>query len=136
MVVYIPVSNYEELLMSFPKQFSLYIPKHILYQIQQRGAMNGRKRNAEFRYILSVGLEYAGETDVAVALPADPDEWTRAVGRFDSEVLALMEERAAKFGRSAGREIVRLAAYALEETARRDLAIIAEMMSRRGPLER
>jgi hypothetical protein len=119
--------------MSFPRQFSLYLPKYLLDQIRQRASVNGRSRNAEFSHILDVGLEYTGDEDVKVDLPGrDVCEWIRAVGRFDNETLALMEERGSRFGRSAGREIVRLTAYALEETARRDLTIIAEMMSRQG----
>lgn len=115
------------------RNFTFKIPQYLLEQIAKRALVNDRSRNAEIRYLLSAGLGYAGEADVTVALPSTEEtDWPQIPGRFDREGFEAVSERAQQFHRSVGREMVRLLAYAIEESARRDLAVISGMMSRQG----
>lgn len=109
---------------------SFVIPKSLLDLIQRRAQINGRKRNAEVRYLLGVGLDLASGKDVQIQL--DPEEWVRSIGRIHAETREVLEERAHAFQRGVGMEIVRLIAFAIEESARRDLEVISEMLSRQG----
>lgn len=108
-------------------------PRFLVDQIQNRARLNGRKRNAELRYLLNVGLNAAGEADIAINLPGRKEtEWVQVSGVIDPNVHCILKDRANLFQRSVGMEIIRTAGFAIEESARRDLALIAEMMSRQG----
>lgn len=115
------------------RSFSLEIPRYLLDQIQQRSLINSRKRNAEMRYLVDLGLHYAGSADIQVKIPDRHEvEWVRTTVRPHGETFQVVSDRSEEFHRSVGLELVRLAAFAIEETARRDLQVISEMMSRQG----
>lgn len=109
---------------------SFTVPKDLLEVIEKRARINGRKRNQELRYLLAIGLDLAAGGDIKVQLSGS--EWVRSIGRIHPETRELLDERAQTFQRSVGLEIVRLVAYAIEESARRDLQVITEMLSRQG----
>lgn len=117
----------------YMKGFSYFIPKYLLEQIEARRQVSGRSRNGEVRYLLEVGLQYVGDADFVLKLPEWGDAWVRTIGRFDLEPFSTIEDRAETYHRSTGKELVRLVAFAIEETARRDLQIIEAMMSRQDP---
>lgn len=117
------------------RSLSLDVPKYLLDQIQQRACVNARKRNAELRYLVDLGLRYAGVDDVILEIPKDV-EWVKTTIRLNPETFQLIVERSREFHRGMGIEVVRMVGYAIEETARRDLELIAEMMSRQAPVSR
>lgn len=116
--------------MSNRRNISFLIPRYLLDQISNRAIVNGRSRNAEIRYLLLLGLQYAGNNDTSVKLPSD--DWGRCIGRIDAEIEDAVAERSRLYQRSLGREIVRLLAYAIKVSTDRDLEVIAEMMLRQG----
>lgn len=115
--------------MSKGRTFTFVIPEYLLDQIAQRALINGRKRNAEVRYLVNLALEYTGEAPVQVAVPSRKDApWKQVCARFSLPVMCLLSDIAREEERSMGEVIVRLMAYALEESARRDLQVIQSMM--------
>lgn len=114
------------------RRLSLEIPKYLLDQIEQRSRVNSRTRNAEFRYLVDIGLRYAGEADFKLDIPGRTSvEWVQIPCYLDREVLQVIRERAAEFHRGVGYEVIRLAVHAIEEGTRRDLEVIEAMMRRR-----
>lgn len=109
---------------------SFIVPKSLLELIERRAQINGRTRNAEFRYLLDIGLGLAGSGDVTVQL--DDKDWIRSIARISDECRYLLEDRKLLFKRGIGMEMIRLVAFAIEESARRDLEVIRDMMARQG----
>ena len=118
--------------MADQRNISIEIPKSLLDQIQQRSRLNGRSRNAEFRYLLQIAFDSAQDEDVVIKLPDDKSTWKRCTARIDYAAEMILIGRCRMYKRSVGPELVRLVAYAIEERTKRDLAIIAEMMQRQG----
>jgi hypothetical protein len=120
---------YEELQVPTLKDYSFRAPKHLMEEIERRATICGRgSRNAELRNLIDTALNYAGDEDIQVEMPEG--EWLVTGGNFDHETLSMLKERAKRNFRSTGLEIVRLAAYAMEESAKRDLMIVEEMLRR------
>jgi hypothetical protein len=109
---------------------SFLIPKSLLELVERRAQINGRTRNAEFRYLLDIGLTLAGPGDVVIQL--DNNDWIRSIARISDECRYVLEDRKDLFKRGLGMELIRLVAFAIEESARKDLEIIKEMMARQG----
>lgn len=107
---------------------SIEIPICILEQIAQRAVIHGRSRNAEFRYLLNYALESLGDDDCMITLSGDE---IKTITRFDYDVIEMLQVRCKRFQRPLGREIVRLAAYAIQLSTTRNIAIIEEMIRRR-----
>ena len=104
------------------------IPKSLLEQISQRSYLNGRSRNAEFRYLIDAALAEAGDLDIVVKMPKD--QKVKSGARFDYDIYQLLKERSATLHRGLGPEIVRLAAYAIQRGTDRDLEVIRQMLNR------
>lgn len=115
------------------RNISFDCPKFLIEQIGQRAAVNDRSRNAEFRYLIDSALTLVGESDIEITLPSTKEmEWKQIVARLEFDQFEVLQWRADRFKRSIGREIVRLSTYTIQETTRRDLALIEAMMSRQG----
>lgn len=119
--------------MATQRSISLDIPKCLLDQIEQRARINQRSRNAEIRWLVDLALRYCRCDEVVVELPTRRDgKWVQTISRLHLEAFAEVNSRACGFHRGVGMEIVRLVTYAIEETARRDLAVITDMVKRSG----
>lgn len=110
------------------RNITVEIPKVLLDQISLRSLIHGRTRNAEFRTLLNFGLGDVGESDVKITLPTG---FVRTTLRFEPEILDIIQDRAARFERAVGKEIIRLVAWAIQVQTDRDLALINEMLERR-----
>lgn len=115
--------------MSDQRNISIEIPKHLLEQIISRAAVHGRKRNGEYRYLVQMGLDHAGDADIVIDLPRD--EMTKTTARMSYELEAALLARARKFERGLGWELVRMMAYAIQVRTNADLKVIAGMIERR-----
>jgi hypothetical protein len=89
-----------------------------------------RSRNQEMRYLLAMAFDWAGAADVTINVPKDNE--VRSVIWCEEEIAGLIEDRAALFQRSLGKEIVRLMAYAIQESTDRDIAMLQELMLLQG----
>lgn len=115
--------------MSNQRNISIEIPKHLLDQIKMRSMVHDRRRNGEFRYLVQMGLDLAGEDDVSIDVPRADMKKTTA--RMTFELEARLLARAHRFERALGWELVRMAAYAIQVCTDRDLKFIEEMLERR-----
>jgi hypothetical protein len=80
------------------------------------------------RYLLAYALSNAGPGDITMTV----GRGIKSIGRLNDDMWDTLTERCSRFQRPMGRELVRLLAFALQTSANRDLAIIEEMMQRRG----
>lgn len=104
------------------------IPQALLEQITQRAYLNGRSRNAEFRYLIDAALAEAGDGDITIRVPKENK--VKSGARVDYDIYELLKERSAVLHRGIGPEIVRLAAYAIQRGTDRDLEVIRQMLNR------
>lgn len=116
--------------MSKKRNISFMAPEYLLDQIQARARVAARSRNEEMRNLVSAGLVAAGEKDFALEFADSPP--VRAIVWIEDETISHVADRARGYGRSMGKELVRLMGLAIQTGVDRDLAIIAEMMSRLG----
>jgi plasmid stability protein len=112
------------------RNISFMIPKYLLDQILVRAHVAGVSRNAEMRALVTAGLVAAGEDDFPLEFAVSPP--TRAIVWIDDEIVADVAERAKRYGRSMGKELVRLLGFGLQTGVNRDLELIAKMMLRQG----
>lgn len=119
--------------MASKRNISIEVPKLLLDQIQKRAVLNSRTRNGEVRYLLRLGLDEANEEEIQIKLPVDNKQ--KATARIDLQTEAELLRRCRAHERSLGAEIVRMLAYAIQVRTDREIAAIAEMMSRRGRAE-
>lgn len=113
------------------KNVNFIIPECLLDKIQKRAIITGKQsRNAEIRYLLTLALEWTGEVDPLVELDEGPR--CRPVVWLEDNMTSIVKERARSHQRSMGAELVRLLTYALQESARRDVAMISEMLEKMG----
>lgn len=113
------------------RNISVEIPKCLLEQIASRAAIHGRSRNGEYRYLVRLGLEYAGDEDTIVALPSD-GEVVKTTARMSEELEAALLNRVQRFERGLGPELVRMMAYAIHVRTEADLKMIADVIARQG----
>lgn len=116
--------------MSKKRNISFVIPKYLLDQILVRSHVADRSRNAEMRALVSAGLDAAGEKDFALEFADSPP--VRAIVWIEDEIMADVSARARGYGRSMGKELVRLMGLGIQRGVDRDLAVIAAMMLRQG----
>ncbi|MGH6957627.1 MAG: hypothetical protein ACREEW_13260 [Caulobacteraceae bacterium] len=115
--------------MSKKRNVSFVMPEYLLDQIEVRAHVAGRSRNAEMRALVNAGLVVASGDFHLEFLPSPR---RRAILWIEDEILLNISDRARAYGRSLGRELVRLMGLGIQKGVDRDLAIIAEMMSRQG----
>jgi hypothetical protein len=133
-LLYMMENNEKDGTMSKQRNISFMVPKYLLEQIENRARLNGRKRNAEVRYLVAMALDLVGDEDFRLDLPPAAEvPWVHIPAGFKHETFSQIEERAERFERSVGREIVRLAGYALQETANRDIKLLADLMQHQDP---
>lgn len=112
------------------RNISVEIPKCLLEQISSRAAIHGRSRNGEYRYLVRLGLEHAGDDDPIINLPVD-GEVMKTTARMTEELEAALLNRVQQFQRGLGPELVRMMAYAIRVRTEADLKIIADVIARR-----
>lgn len=116
------------------KNISFVIPNYLLDQIEQRAHLAGRKsRNNEMRYLLALALEWLNGVDPKVVIQSG--ECTRIVVWMDFELQQILQDRVLVSQRSIGKEIVRLLAYAIQESTDRDLEMIKQLMGQRAHVQ-
>lgn len=113
------------------QSLTLEIPKDLLDLVRKRALLRGVGLSSEFRYLIELGLGYT-QADVWVPIKG-PVVWVTTTIHIQVEIRDILKDRAKSFHRSLGKEVVRVVTYALEETARADLAVITEMMRHRAP---
>lgn len=116
--------------MADQRNISIEISKRLLDQIQKRARLNGRSRNAEFRYLLRMGLDLVGEDDFQMTVPTDDE--IKSTARISHEVEMTMVRRCREYERKLGPELVRIVAYAIQVRTDREIQTISDMMSRQG----
>jgi hypothetical protein len=118
------------------RSLTFEIPVYLLDQISKRANINGRSRNSEIRHLFEMGMGYAGQFDTSVVLPGKvATPWVQTATWVEYETRDALKDRGLLFGRSTGREAVRVLAYAIEESTRRDMAVINAMMAASGSAE-
>lgn len=113
------------------KDIHLVVPVYLLEQIEKRAVLAGRTKAAEGRYLLSRGLEIAGDVDIIINIPKDR-ECRRALVSPKHEVFEQVLDRSERFERSVATEAVRMIAYALEVSATTNLDAVSSLTSRIG----
>ena len=113
--------------------FSAVVPAYVVDQVDRRASAFGRTRNAEWRHLLALGLEYADEEVVGPEMPARcPEEpWRQVTIRIPEDMMFEVRGLSEESGRRVGPEVLYLVLMAMEETVRRDMAIIHQMIARR-----
>jgi hypothetical protein len=114
--------------------FSAVVPSYLVEQIDRRASAFGRTRNAEWRHLLSLGLEFADEGVVGPEMPPKATEvpWRQVTIRIPEDTMFEVRGMSEDSGRRVGPEVLYLILMAMEETARRDMAIIKQMIERQG----
>lgn len=111
------------------KDIHLVVPVFLLEQISTRAQIAGRTRAAELRYLLSRGLELAGESDISIDLPGG-GAVRRALVSPRHEVFDQVLERSERFERSLATEALRMIAHAIEVSTTMNLDDISSLTSR------
>ena len=114
--------------------FSAVVPTYIVDQVDRRASAFGRTRNAEWRRLIDLGLEFSEEGVLGPELPPrGPQVPRRQITiRIPEDTLFEVRGLSGQSGRCVGPEVLYLVLLAMEETARRDLAVIQRMIEKQG----
>jgi plasmid stability protein len=116
--------------MADQRNISIEISKRLLDQIQKRAKLNGRSRNAEFRYLLRMGLDLVDGEDFQMRVPTD--DQVKSTVRIGHEMEMTVSRRCKEYERKMGPELVRVVAHAIQVRTDREIQTISDMMSRQG----
>ncbi|MFN4091631.1 MAG: hypothetical protein ACK4FG_01890 [Brevundimonas sp.] len=108
--------------------FSVSVPQYLVEQVDKRARAFGRSRNAEWRHLLNLGLEYYEEGVPFSDMPPRTPPWRQVTIRVDNGVLFEVRQLSKANNRETGPEILHLILLATEESARRDLAVIQQLL--------
>ena len=116
--------------------FSVYVPEYLVAQVDKRAAVFGRTRNAQWRHLLNLGLQYLDEGEPLPEMPEWDETWRQVTIRIPNDLLLEIRDSAEKSQRRVGPEALLIIFLAIEETTRRDMVVIRQMLERQGSAAR